>query len=221
MRQWLVGILSILFIAGCNNIPFQKTSYVPLESVVPLTVLKQFKNRVPENFQLLNTIVFKYNWNKFSAVGYIDINTREKLFTVVCINPMGIKLFELSGNKDGVTQHFALEEFTRKGNLASTVGEDIKRIYFDLVPSSEAKIKKEKNQIIFSQPLGAGMIEYVFAGSDGYLIEKNYYNDNELSWRVSFYEYQQKNGKIYPGGVILKNYKYKYSLTVKLKEIID
>ncbi|MFA4830297.1 MAG: hypothetical protein WC594_13885, partial [Thermodesulfovibrionales bacterium] len=61
--------------------------------------------------------------------------------------------------------------------------------------------------------------EYVFAGADGNMVEKNYYEDNTLIWRVSFYEYRQKDGKIYPGGIILNNYKYGYSLTVRLKEI--
>ncbi len=71
------------------------------------------------------------------------------------------------------------------------------------------------------QPWGSGIVEYIFAGADGYLVEKNYYEKDILNWRVSYYEYRQKDGKIYPRGIILKNYKYRYSLTVRLKEIID
>ena len=219
MKQ-LPAILILFFcLAGCTAVPFQKTSYVPVQSFDPWTVAGQFKNNLPDNFMLINTIVFEYNWNKFSGIGYITVNTGEETFTVVCINPVGIKLFELSGAKDKIDTHFALEQFTKKGNFAGTVGEDIRHIYFNLTPSPKAVIKKKKLKIIFSEPSEAGVVEYVFAGSGGYLTEKNYYEDDILSWRVLYYEYQEKDGKFYPKGVVLKNYKYGYSLTIKVKDI--
>ncbi len=221
MRKWLTGFLSIVFLSGCSSVPFQKTAYVPLNEDDPLVIIERFKDNLPGRFQLINTIVFMYNWNTFSGIGYIDINTREKKFIVVCINPIGIKLFEISGDKDSVDQHFVLDKFAGEGDLANAVGEDIKRIYFDLVPSLEAEIKKKKFQVMSRQPSGSGIVEYIFAGADGYLVEKKYYEKDVLNWRVSYYEYQEKDGKIYPRGIILKNYKYRYSLTVRLKEIVD
>ncbi|MFA6054224.1 MAG: hypothetical protein WC769_02495, partial [Thermodesulfovibrionales bacterium] len=114
---------------------------------------------------------------------------------------------------------FALDEFTKKGDFSAIVGEDIKRIYFDQIPSSEAAIVKEKYRIIFRQPSGAGIMEYIFAGPDVNLTEKSYYEDDALVWRVSYYEYQSDERKLYPRGIILKNYKYGYGFMVKLKEI--
>lgn len=221
MRKWLAGFLSIVFLSGCSSVPFQKTAYVPLNEDDPSIIIERFKDNLPGRFQLINTIVFMYNWNTFSGIGYIDINTREEKFTVVCINPIGIKLFEISGDKDGVVQHFVLDKFAGEGDFVNAVGEDIKRIYFDLVPSLKAEIKKKKFQVMTRQPWGSGIVEYIFAGADGYLVEKNYYEKDILNWRVSYYEYRQKDGKIYPRGIILKNYKYRYSLTVRLKEIVD
>lgn len=221
MRKWLAGFFSIVFLLGCSSIPFQKTAYVPLNEDDPLIVIERFKDNLPSRFQLINTIVFMYNWNTFSGIGYIDVNTQEEKFTVVCINPIGIKLFEISGDKDGVDQHFVLDKFAEEGDLAGAVGGDIKRIYFDLVPSLEAEIAKKKFQVVTRQPLGSGIVEYIFAGADGHLVEKKYYEKDILNWRVSYYEYQQRDGKIYPRGIIFKNYKYRYSLTVRLKEIVD
>lgn len=218
MKQFVSGFF-IVFIAGCSSIPFQETARVSLESADPQIILERFRNNSPENFRLLTTVVFEYNLDKLSGIGYVDINTREKAFTVVCINAMGVKLFEVSGGKDGTVSHFTLEELNKKGDFAAVIGEDIKRIYFDSVPSSEATISRKKFKIIFNQPYGPGIMEYVFAGTDGNMAEKKYYEDNILIWQVSFYEYRQKDGKIYPGGIILNNYKYGYSLTVRLKEI--
>ncbi|MBI4710048.1 MAG: DUF3261 domain-containing protein [Nitrospirae bacterium] len=219
MRRLPAIFAVFLCLSGCTAVPFQKTSYVSMEPFDPWTVVSQFKNNMPDNFKLINTIVFEYNWSKFSGIGYITVDAGEEIFTVVCINPIGIKLFELSGAKDRIDSHFALEQFTKKGNFAGTVGEDIRRVYFNLTPSPEAAIKKKRLQIIFSEPSGAGVVEYIFAGSAGHLTEKNFYEDDILSWRVSYYEYREKDGKFYPGGIVLKNYKYGYSLIIKLKEI--
>jgi len=190
-----------------------------MQSVDPWALVEEFRKTSPDNFRVINTIVFKYNWNKFSAIGYIDVNAMEKTFKAVCINPMGVKLFELTGDKDKIDPHFVMEQFSGKGNFAGTVGEDIRRIYFGLTPSSGAVVNKKRTKIVFSGPAGSGILEYTFAGPAGLLVEKNYYEDGILNWSVSYYEYLQKDGKNYPSGIILENYKYGYSLTVKLKEI--
>lgn len=219
MIRWSAGILGMLLIASCGSVPFKKVSYVSLDGVEPLAMVDNYEKSLPEHFQILNTVLFKYGWNKFSTIGYIDINIRAKTFAVASMNPMGLKLFELAGNNDSVDTMFMMEEFGRRGDLAGAVGKDIRRIYFNLVPSATAEIKKKQYQALFRQQTGAGSLVYVFAGAEGYLIKKKYYEDNKLDWSVSYYEYRQKDGKIYPGGIVLKNYKYGYSLTVKLKEI--
>ncbi|MBI5664966.1 MAG: DUF3261 domain-containing protein [Nitrospirae bacterium] len=190
-----------------------------MDSADPQALLEAFRHKSPESFQVMNTIVFEYNWNKFSGIGYIYVDTAEKAFKVVCMNPMGVKLFELSGDKDGIVPHFVLEQFSMQGNFAATVGEDIRRIYFELLPSPSARIKKKKYEIKFTEPAGAGTMEYIFAGAGGYLVEKKYYEENSLNWGISYYEYQERDGRIYPRGIILNNYKYGYSLTVKLKDV--
>jgi len=220
MKKLPAIFIFLICLTACSSIPFQKTAHVPLDSVEPRALVEKFKNNSPENFRLINTIVFEYGWKKLSAIGYIEVDTRKQTFTVVCINHVGIKLFELSGDGNRIITHFMLEQFSEKGNFANAVGEDIRRVYFDLLPSSEAKIKNKKYQVKFIEPSAAGIVKYVFAGAEGYLVEKGYYEENMLSWKISYYEYQQKDGKIYPAGIILKNYKYRYTLTIKLKEIL-
>lgn len=221
----LVGrylILCILFlIIGCESIPFQKELDQPYTSINPATVRERFKDSLPERYSLLNTIVFEYNWTIFSGIGFIDVDTAKRTCTLVCINQMGMKLFEISIDKDNINTIFALPEFTLTGDIAKAVGEDIKRISFDLVPSDRAEAIKEKFAVVFRQKEGEGTAEYIFSGQDKYLKEKTYYESSIPVWRVSFYEYQSRDGKIYPGGTILKNYKYGYRLIVRLKEISD
>ena len=174
-------------ITGCASIPFGKVQYVSVDTVQPAAIREQFASTLPKKFKVINTIVFQYKRRKFSAIGYTDIDVLQKLFTIVCLNHAGIKLFELTGNCISVKCEFALEGGPFHGDFTKAVANDIRRIYFDCIPDSEAKIYKKKNKIIFKQPVEAGVMEYTFAGSDNLLVEKRYYEGWRKIWSVFYY----------------------------------
>ncbi len=219
MRRFILLALIILSSAGCSTVPFQMTSHIPLDSVDPELARKEFASSLPDRFQVINTIVFQYKWHSFSALGYIDVNRELKTFAVSCLNPVGIKLFELSADKDSVRTNFVLKELLRRGDLPRVVGEDIRRIYFDNVPSQEAKAQKDRYRVIFSEPSGSEVIKYIFAGRGPKLIEKRYYEKKRRVFSVFYYEYREVRGKFYPAGIILRNYRFGYNLIVRLKEV--
>jgi len=221
MKRVALILFTLLFMIGCQNIPFKKTPEGSYSSVDPSAVRERFQAGIPARFRLLNTIVFEYNLKTFSGIGFIDVDTAEKTCALVCINQMGLKLFELSIDRDSVNTLFALPEFTAKGDFGKMVGEDLKRTYFGLVPSKEAEVERNKYSLVFRQQEGEGTAEYVFSGPEQYLTEKTYFKMGAPVWRVSFYEYKNRDGKIYPGGTILNNYLYGYRLIIRLKEISD
>lgn len=221
MKRLAVVLFILFFLTGCESIPFKKALDEPYSSADPAMVRERFQASIPEHFRLLNTIVFEYNWKTFSAIGFVDVDTAERTCTLVSINQMGVKLFEISIDKENINTIFALPEFTAKGNFGKMAGEDIKRTYFDLVPAKEAEVDRKKFSVIFRQQEGEGTAEYVFSGPGQYLTEKTYYEKGTPVYRVSFYEYLNKDGKIYPGGTILKNYLYGYRLIIRLKEVSD
>jgi hypothetical protein len=214
----ILCLILLPLIAACSAVPFQETARVPLGPEGPRSLVERFQTGLPGSFQLLTSVVFEYNWRKFAAVGYLDINRRDGLFKVACLNPMGVKLFELSGDEKSVTNLYTIAAFNRYGDITTVVGNDIRRIYFDLVPSAEARIWKRKYSVSFRQPSGPGTMEYIFSGPQADLVEKNYYDDSGIAWRVSYYEYRDQNGKRFPQGIVLLNYQYHYRLTVRHKE---
>ena len=206
IRSLIVVLLLNLLVAGCSSVPFQKTTLVALESADAQNILERFKEHMPDNFQLLNTVVFEYNGRKFTAIGTVQINRSDGVFKVAGMNPMGVKLFELSGDRRSVTSHYSIADFSRYGDIATAVGNDIRRIYFDLVPGPEASIWKREYKLIFRQPSGTGFLEYVFAGTDGDLIEKRYYEEGGIVWKASYYEYRDQDGKRWPQGIVFIHY---------------
>jgi hypothetical protein len=220
MKRSLVLFILQMFIAGCSTIPFQETGMVSIDSEDPRKVVEHFQKGIPASFQLLTSVVFEYNSRKFSSIGTVQINRPDGVFRVAGMNPMGVKLFELSGDQHSVTSQYTIADFSRYGDIATAVGNDIRRIYFDLVPGPHASIWKRKYKLVFRQPSGPGFLEYVFAGKDGDLIEKNYYEQDGIAWKVSYYEYRDQDGMRWPQGIVLIHYQYGYRLTVKQKEFI-
>jgi hypothetical protein len=201
-------------------VPFREVALVPLEGVDPQSVLERFARELPDAFQVVNSVTFQFKGEAFAAIGYTDIDAVARTFTVVGLHPAGaVKLFEVSGDSENVESGFALEEFAVRGDLARAVGDDTRRMYFDRLPSPDASIRRERYRILFKQSAGDGEIEYVFAGKDGLLVEKRYYESGSKIWSASYYEYRREKGKLYPEGIILDHHGYGYRLVVRLREI--
>jgi len=221
MRMRAVILLALLqvFAAGCASAPFPETELVALDPEVANGVPERFKGRMPDSFQLLTTVVFEYNWRTFTGIGTVQIRAQDQSFRVACMSPMGVKLFELSGDRNSATTHYAIADFSKYGNLSEAVGSDIRKIYFDLVPGPGARVWKRTYRHVYRQSSGKGTLEYVFAGSAGDLIEKNFYEDDGIVWRVSYYEYHDQDGKRWPRGIVFMHYQYGYRLTIRQKEL--
>ena len=219
MRKFIILVLIIFSNAGCSTIPFQKINYVPLEDINPQMVRDQFAQRLPQRFELMNSVVFAYRHQKFSCLGLIRVDALNQRLTVVGMNHVGVKLFDLSFNNEVIESKYIFSELTKHGDFAKTVCEDIKRTYLDWVPPAESNVILEKYKIIFRAPKKDGFLEYVFAGKDNFLIEKHCYMNGRKLWSVFYYKYLLKNRKVFPVEVIVRHYGYNYYLVARLKEV--
>ena len=156
MKKVALICLGFFLVAGCATVPFRETPRVSMESADPRSVLEHFQVHLPESFQVLNSVVFEYNWQSFLGIGYMDVNRRDGLFKVVCLNPMGVKLFELSGDPKTIETHYVMEAFLQYGDLPKAVGSDIRRIYFDVVPGAGAQVVRGNIPSRFDSPPAAG-----------------------------------------------------------------
>jgi hypothetical protein len=211
---WLFGLLS------CRTAPFEQVPLVSVEDFDPAEIRDRFARQIPVNFRIINTVSFRFRGHSAVVIGYTEVDTTRRTFTVVGLLPAGGgKLFELSGDSEAVEQTFAGEEFTQRREFAQVVGEDTRRMYFDRIPGPAAKISKEGSRILFREQFQAGEIEHAFAGDRPVLVEKRYYEDGRNIWSASYYEYVEKAGKLYPSGIILEHHDHRYRLIVRLKEI--
>lgn len=220
MRSRLLALLLLLLIAGCSGIPFQEPASLRMESIDPAAVIVRLRSALPERFRATSSVVVEMAGRSVSALGITEVDRVAGTFTAVALNPMGLKLFELTGAPDGTISGSVLEAISQRGNAAAAIGEDIRRIYLDLVPSPVARSWKRARALVFRQPSGGGELEYVFAGEGPDLAEKNFYGDDGIVWQAAYYEYGDWNGKRMPHGIVYRSYRHGYRLIIRMKEIL-
>jgi hypothetical protein len=221
IRPLILLLLAVAVLPACSSIPFEETELCPVDGFDPKEVRTEFAAALPEAFTLVNTVVFEYLWHSMSALGMLAVDAEEDTFTLVCLTAVGFKIFEISGEGEETTCVLTLKEIASEEEMAEALGQDIRRIYFDLVPMAEAEVEKDDDLLLYSHPSGENHVEHDFGGKDALLLEKRHYDDGDLTTRVRYYEYVDREGLFYPGGVVLDNRRFGYRLIVRLKEIRD
>ncbi|WP_455382163.1 hypothetical protein, partial [Salinispira pacifica] len=186
MRGLVVLGLGAFCLVACSTVPFREIDPVAVAEANPQAVREAFAIALPERFLIVNTVTFEFKGRAFAAIGYTEVDASRQSFTVVGLHPAGgLKLFEVSGDSENAHCRFALEEFARWEKFPQAVAEDTRRMYLDRIPGPDARVSKEKYRILFREQAEDGEIEYVFAGADGVLVEKRYYEGVREVWSVS------------------------------------
>lgn len=212
-------IFLILLLAACGKAPFESEPRVRLTEKNPQRIQAHFAETLPKQFQRIDTLTFQYGMRRMSAIGVTDVDMEAKTFTVVGLTPMGIKLFDLSGDLQTVNSRFVAPVFSKHKNFAQSIAEDIRRIYFHRVPVPSAEVSVGKYRAVYQQKTDAGRLTHLFSGEIPRLTAKRFHQNSRLQWQVQYFGYMEKNGATHPVGIYLKNSQYSYRLTVQLKEI--
>jgi len=212
-----------LFGSGCYTPPFEPHELTPVGDVDPQMVVSDFAESIPSDFETDNSITFRFFRRQIAALGYASINRRERKFEIVCVNHMGMQLFHISGDQEGNHLKHALPEFKEHEGFADAIGNDIRRIYFDLLPGKKAEPHVGSRKISFRQPRNDKMIEYVFGGEGNLLLKKSAGSKWRTRWEVAFYEYfkikNKRTSYVFPRGIVLHNRRYKYRLIIRTRSV--
>jgi Protein of unknown function (DUF3261) len=207
---------------GCAHRSTRALAPLPEASLEPRRVVEAFAARLPDPLQVVNTATFEIGWQTLVVLGLTSVDAARGTFAVVGLYPAGgVKLFEVEGDRASVRRSFAQPQLLERGDLTAAVAEDTRRIYLDRVPSGVAIPAFEDGVLRFRQPAGAGELAYVFAGPEAVLAEKSYREDEHEVWTVSYRDYREEEGDLYPSTIVLEHHDHDYRLTLHLKEILS
>ena len=210
--------LAAVLCAGCATpVPFKEIERVPVAGMDPEKVRRAFAEAIPNRCKVANTAVFSMWGRQQTGIGYASLDADARAFSVTCMNPIGVKLFDLKGDDESISCRLAVAGVERKDDFARAAAADVRDIYFDLAPGPNARVRKTRDSIVFRETRGEAGTEYVFGGSAGVLVEKRMGSRR----RVRYFEYVERAGKLFPRGIILDDDRYGYRLTIRLKEILE
>ena len=215
----IIYLIPFLILYACAIVPFESAPRVRLNEKNPERIRAHFANALPSTFQRVDTLTFQYGGRRMSAIGITDVDVAAETFKVVGLNPMGIKLFDLSGDMRTINSRFVAPAFSQHKNFAQSIAQDIRRIYFHRIPSPSADVSVGKYQAVYHNKEGHECLSHIFSGEIPRLTSKQLRRNSSTQWKVQYFEYVKINNYIHPGKIYLKNHKYNYHLTIVLKEI--
>ncbi len=175
---------------------------------------------MPDTIKAQQVLVFgfKPHWwwptIRMTALGYAAVNRTVGDYAVVCVSPMGVKLFEAK-RQSGVAS--VVMAFPVKGNaeaMGQAIGEDIESLYFGLIPPPNAVWRQGGQVLIATVEAGASREEWRFDAASGRLLKKTMWTAGGAR-TVAFDEYRQAAGNWYPARMSLENRRFGYTLKVQ------
>jgi hypothetical protein len=213
---FIFAIGGILFSAGCAHLPAKSVSRAETQAM-----LDDFQARLAKKFEVLNSVAFKFRFFALSSLGLTAIDLAQERISVAGISPLGITLFQAQSVRGEIRQSFVAPELAKHGDVAKIVLENIRDIYFDLIPRQFISLESKGNRLYVKTASRDGsQSEYVFSESDRTLEEKRLYKNGSLFWSI-FYEgwFADAAGNLYPRNIRFVQQAYQYQLLINIKEV--
>jgi hypothetical protein len=214
----LCASAAVLGLAGCATAPFPKPA--PFSADVRADIPAAFAARCAPSFEQVNALTFRYLFRELTALGVLSIDRPDRAFTVSCMTPLGVKLFDAVCRDGAVESRFVHPEIAKRGgDLAKTVGESLTAAYFDLTPPAGAAGRVKDGRLVFTSEAPGGIsTEYRYAGADGHLAEKIRRENGRLVWTVDYRRYSESADGLVPAALVFRHHRYGYRLIVSTKE---
>ena len=222
MKRWLTGAMVVagLWLSGCATAPFPRPEPFAASDRAPEEIPADFARSLAPRYELAQALVFRFYLREIAALGYVSVDVPERSFAMACLNPVGIKLFELVGERGEVAARFVAPEIEKYGGeLAQAAGADLMRAYFDWLPPAGATYRRAGGRLIFSAADETGRTEYRYAGRDGFLAEKIRFEGRRVRWQVEYRDYRRGADGWIPAGLVIHNRRYGYRLVASTKEM--
>jgi len=214
-----VAALALAVLSGCATAPFADPEPYTSADSDPDKVPAAFAARVAPRFEQVNAVVFHFRRRAITALGMAAVDRPARAFTVTCMTPLGVKLFDVvcrGGRAEGRFVHPALERFG--GDLAQAAATDLARAYLDWQPPPGATATAARDRLVFTAADAAGTTAYRYAGRDGRLAEKVRVEDGRRRWSVAYRDYAQDSKGLVPRGLVIENRQYGYRLVVTTRD---
>ena len=214
----ILMIVSLLLLAGCAPDPFTRPPLPVLNNPNPGSICAEFAARLPARFTSDDTVVIDAPFgNEVAALGVLHVDRPAGTFELVGLNPLGVKFFDIAGDRSAATVRFALGPLMQHEDLLLAMAADIRRMYFDLVPGDDFQVDLQPTIVRYIKQKPEGRLVYEFGDEPAVLLEKRLDGFFGTVWRVRYYLYG-KSPAAFPAGIVMDNNQFHYRIVVKNRD---
>jgi hypothetical protein len=215
----LAMVISLLLLAGCAADPFTRPPLPVLNNADPKLIRADFAASLPGQFTSDDTVVIEAPFgNKLAALGVLRVDRAAGTFELVGLNPIGVKFFDIAGDRTTATVRYAIPPLMQHEDLLLSMATDIRRMYFDLVPGDDFEVYIQPTFVRYSQHTPDGKLVYEFGDTPTVLLEKRIDGFFGTVWRVRYYLYGPSARAAFPAGIVMDNNQFHYRIVVKNRD---
>jgi hypothetical protein len=211
----LIPILFIALLAGCSQSPFERPPLPELVNPDPTTIRTTFAAATPSRFVSDDTVIIHAPFQDLAILGELRVNRKTGMFQLMALNQLGVQLFFLEGDSQHTDIKFAVPPLMEKKDLLMSIAADLRRMYFDLSPDTDADVDIHSKYVDFSKKGPDGKMVYEFGGAPTILLEKRLDGFWGTLWKVSYYQYDPNIAGLFPRGIVMDNDHFHYQIIVK------
>ncbi len=212
-------MLGMTLLAGCASVPFAAVPTPLLHDPDPAAMRSAWSASLPTRFTTEDTVVIEFPGNSLAFLGFLRIDRATGTFEVQGMNHMGWLAFLISGGPRKTEVLRAAPPLAEQPKVLQSIAQDIRRMYFDLVPDQAARVRVGARSVRYTEDRPDAEIEFVMGGADGVLLEKRLTRWIWPVWRVKFYEYTPTLEGVFPRGIVLDNARFHYRIVVKNRSL--
>jgi hypothetical protein len=206
-----IALSMMLMVAGCYADPFTRAPLPRLIHPDPEMIRDHFAHDLPNRFTSDDTVIIESPFVQIVVLAVLRVNRSAGTFELIGLNPLGVELFHLSGNRHKSTVDSAVPPLMRHRRVLLSIADDIRRIYFNLTPPDNAGVQIEKTSVRFHDR----KLVYEFGDVPTVLLDKHMDGPLGAIWRVRYFKYLQGAAGLYPRGIVMDNNHFHYRIVVK------
>jgi hypothetical protein len=218
IRSTLLPVF-LAFLCGCAADPYQRPPLPILNNPDPQRMRQDTASTLDDRFISDDTVIIHAPFRDDMAVlGVLRVDRPAGTFELVGLNHMGIQLFALSGDGANTTIRFAVPPLSDQHEVLMSIAQDMRRMYFDLLPADDAHVEIQATQIQYRQESPQETIVYDLGDTPSVLLEKHREGFFGTIWRVRYFKYVAAAGKLHPSIIVMDNNTYHYRIVVKNRQ---
>lgn len=219
MKRFVILALCALFsLCGCAGVPFPATELVPVTPRNAKELVAGLWSSGSGTVMVSHSALFEMGGMKVPVSALMRLDRDRGEARLVGMNEMGVKLYDVEVTRKESRAHFLVPDLERYPGFAEAVGASVRRIFLEPFPTGEDTLEIAPRQYLFTRSLPEGSLRFALGGTEAQLIEKSY-RGKDGAWQVGYYRYGRGEAGLFPGGIVLRDDRAGYRLTLWIEGV--